>query len=266
MNTVGFASSGQAQLHYESVGDGPPVLFLHAGVADSRMWQQQRDMSGLRMICFDQRGFGRTEMVAEPYATRADAITVLDHLKVPEAVIVGCSSGGEAALQLAITAPQRVSGLILVGTTPSGWESQTDSPDDPDWAEIVAAFRAGDLLRTARLEARHWLAGRERALHDLDSQLVELFIEMDLIALGSETERNKWGQALEQPTNDQLDKVNARTLVIVGEHDIPACREAAPYLAGRLNAPEAVVMANTAHLPSMDQPQEFNELIVGFLA
>ncbi len=69
-------------IYYQTEGDGPAVLFIHAGVADSRMWQAQMGLPGLQTIAFDQRGFGQTAWAPEPYANREDALAVLDHLDI----------------------------------------------------------------------------------------------------------------------------------------------------------------------------------------
>lgn len=262
----GYAPSGEARIYYETDGEGPAVLFIHAGVADSRMWSRQMGLPGHRTITFDQRGFGKTAWVAEPYANRTDARAVLDHLGVEKAVMVGCSNGGEAAMQLALIAPERVSALVLVGTAPRGWEPDSGWGDDPWWGETVAAFEAGNYDLATEYEARAWLAGPNRSLDDVDPELVTMFKEMDLIPQSTESERGEHVQTLEPPTNEQLDRIDVPTLVIVGEHDLPDLREAAGYLADRLSDRPALVMAATAHLPSMEQPEDFNAALTDFLA
>ena len=89
------------------------------------MWRDQLGLDGLRTITFDKRGFGRTPLPPEPFSDTADAIEILDHLEVHSAIIVGCSMGGETALDLAIRHLERVKALVLIGAIPNGWE-----PDD----------------------------------------------------------------------------------------------------------------------------------------
>lgn len=266
MTESGFVPSGKAQIFYQTEGEGPAVLLIHAGVADSRMWKDQMSLAGHRTIVFDQRGFGKTEWVAEPYANREDALAVLDHLGVDRSVVVGCSNGAEAALQLALVAPTRVSALVLVGAAPRGWEPDGGWGEEPFWDEIVAAFEAGDYDGVVDYEARLWLAGAARSLDEIDGDVVALFKEMDSIPQTTESERGVHVRTLEPPTNEQLDRIDVPTLVIVGEHDTPQLRLAADYLAQHLSDQPAVVMSDTAHLPSMDQSEEFKTVISGFLA
>ena len=261
----GYVTSGGTNLYYETSGHGPAVLFIHAGVCDSRMWRDQMDLEGIHAIVFDQRGFGNTEWVPGPYANRLDALTVLDHLGIEEAVVVGCSNGGEAALQTALIAPERVAGLVIVGSAPRGWEPANGWGEEPFEDEIVAAQEAGDVEAVVRLEARLWLAGAGRDLEDLDPSVVELFLEMDRIPQTSEQERNDNVQTLEPPTNEQLGRIRVPTSIIVGRHDLPILHEAADYMAEQLSDRDAVVLEHTAHLPSMEVPDAFNEVLSTFL-
>ena len=266
MTNSGYAPSGGAGIYYETEGEGPAILFIHAGVADSRMWERQMGIPGYRSIAFDQRGYGKTEWVDEPYANRTDALAVLDHLGVDEAVVVGCSNGGEAAMQLTLIAPERVAALVLVGTAPRGWEPEGGWGDDPWWDETVAAFEAGDYDLSTEYEARVWLAGPSRSLDDVDPALVSLFKAMDLIPQSTAVMRDAQVETLEPPTDVQLGRIVVPTLVVVGEHDLPDLRMAADYLAGRLSDRPPVVIAATAHLPSLERPNEFNAALADFLA
>jgi pimeloyl-ACP methyl ester carboxylesterase len=266
MTAHGFVPSSKTSIYYHCEGEGPAVLFIHAGVADARMWESQMDLAGFRTIAFDQRGFGHTEWVAEPYSNRNDALAVLDHLEIDHAVVVGCSNGAEATMQMALVAPSRVSAMVLIGAAPRGWEPEGGWQEEPYWDDLVAAFKAGDYEKVTDYEARLWLAGPGRSLDQIDPSLVSLFKEMDLIPQSTESERNDHVETLEPPTNDQLDRIAAPTLVIVGEHDTPDLQEAARYLAGRLSDRPAVVLEDTAHLPSMDQPMALKTVLEGFLA
>lgn len=252
-------------VYYRTAGEGPAVLFFHAGVADSRMWQHQMDLDGHRVIVFDQRGFGNTRWVPGPYSNREDALALLDHLGIDRCVVVGCSNGGEAAMQLALVAPEVVAGLVLVGAAPRGWSPEGGWADDPLDEEAMAAAEAGDHERAVELEARMWLAGPDRSLDEIDPDLIGLFRDMDLTPLRTQNERGEHVQTLNPPTNERLDQISAETLVIVGEHDYPDLVKAAHHLADRLSHRPAVILDGTAHLPSLEVPGPFNETLRGFL-
>lgn len=262
---TGYLGRGDTDLYYQTDGEGPALLFIHAAVADSRMWRRQMGLPGHKTIAFDQRGFGRTEWAPGTFANRLDALAVLDDLEVDRAVVVGCSNGGEAAMQLALVAPHRVRGLVLVGAAPRGWEPEGGWADDPLWEESVAATEARDFERAVELDARLWLAGPNRSLDDIDPELVELFRAMDRIPQSTEAERVEFIETLEPPTNERLDEIDTPSLVIVGEHDHPDLSTAAVYLSDRLGAADPIVLRETAHLPSLEVPDVFNAELSAFL-
>lgn len=258
-----FITTGDAALYFDSLGTGRSVLFLHAGVADSRMWNGQfREKPGFQLIRFDMRGHGRSKLCSQPFKDHDDALAVLDQLGVQRAILVGCSAGANTALQLAAAAQERVEGLVLVGADAPGFDPGIEY-ESPEWPDAIAAFRAGDLKRVAELDAEMWLAGIDRSVAELDPDAVELFIEMDLIALQSESARDELDIA--EPL-EHLPQVDLPVRVIVGDRDIPQLRAAADHLARELSDSPAVLLADTAHLPSMDHPAAFNDVLDSFLA
>lgn len=255
------------EFHLESAGAGPAVLFLHAGVADSRMWADQMSefSSTHKVVAFDKRGFGKTPWNPAPYSDTEDSLTVLDQLGVDSAVIVGCSMGAATAMDLVIEHPDRVDGLVLVGAFPSGWEPPGGFEDNPLEEEAAAAFKKGDLDHLVEIDLRMWLIGYGRADDDIDRRVKELFRSMDRIPVQSEAERNEHRRGFERTLNQHLDEIDVPTLVVVGAHDEPVLITAADYLAERLSDRDAIVIEDAAHLPSMEQPEHFNTALRAFL-
>ena len=249
----------------QTAGSGQNLLSLHAGVADSRMWRSQMALDGYRSIVFDQRGFGKTPWVPDSYADWRDAVAVMDQLEVESATVVGCSLGGGIAMHLALAAPERVDGLVLIGAAARGWEPKGGWPDDPRFDEAEAAAKAGDLARIVELDASIWLTGEGRTLDDIDPDLVNLFLEMDRIPATTEAERNEYAESFDPPTNGRLSDISLPTLVMVGAHDVPDLIESANYLADRLSDHSVVVIKDSAHLPSFEQPESFNAALLAFL-
>src|SRR3954452_13390448 len=100
-------------LYAEADGEGPAVVFIHAGVAHLRMWDEQvvalRD--AYRVIRYDTRGFGRSRVEDVPYSNVADVAAVMDHFDVSAAHVVGLSRGGQIALDFAVNQPARAKSL-----------------------------------------------------------------------------------------------------------------------------------------------------------
>ncbi len=96
LSQSGFAQLNGTQFYYEVAGSGPHLVLVHAGIADSRMWDEQfsvlaRDFTVVR---YDLRGFGQTLMVTGAFAHRHDLAALLQHLGIARTALIGCSMGG----------------------------------------------------------------------------------------------------------------------------------------------------------------------------
>jgi 3-oxoadipate enol-lactonase len=254
-----------AMLYYELVGEAEPLVLVHAGIADSRMWDGQIEAFAqhYRVISYDMRGFGKTAMVEGPYSHHEDLRALLDSLDVRRAHFLGCSMGGATVLDFALRFPERVGALILVGAAVSGFEADVGRPKQ--WDELVAADEAGDLERISELEVQIWVDGLGRQPEDLPAAVRDLVREMNLIALRNEAAGLGEELPPEPPAMERLVEIQAPSLVIVGDSDQPRITAAADLLEGALPNVQKVVMPGVAHLPNMERPQEFNRIVLDFL-
>ena len=254
-----------AMLYYEVAGEGEPLVLVHAGIADGRMWEEQIEAftEKYRVIRYDLRGFGKTAMVESSYSHHEDLRGLLDSLEVGHARLVGCSMGGGAVLDFALRHPERIGALVLVGAAVSGFEADFEPPEK--WDELVAADEAGDLGRVCELEVQIWVDGPGRRPEEVDASVRDLVYEMNLIALHNEA--SGLGEELppEPPAAGRLSEILAPSLVLVGDSDQPRIKAAADLLARELPNARKVVMPGTAHLPNMERPEEFNRIVLDFL-
>jgi pimeloyl-ACP methyl ester carboxylesterase len=265
LRETGKADVNGALLHYEVAGEGEPLILVHAGIADGRMWDGQIEAFArrYRVIRYDLRGFGKTAMVDGPYSHHEDLRGLLDALGVERAHLVGCSMGGGAVLDFARRHPERAGALVLVGSAVSGFEADFDPPEQ--WDELVAADEAGDLERVSELEVRIWVDGPGRRPEDVDRTVRELVYEMNLIALRNDASGLGEEVPPDPPAADRLSEIQAPSLVVVGDSDQPFTLAAADLLASELPNARKVVMRGTAHLPNMERPEEFNGIVLEFL-
>ena len=199
-----FVTSGRAQLAYEITGvdEGADVLLIHAGVNDRRSWQPviERLAWRHRCIAYDARGFGETTYEREDgWSAVTDASAVLDAAGVEQAVVVASSMGGRTALDLILAQPNRVSGLVLIGTAVRG----APYPDHMEGlaaeldAMIETAEAAGEIDEVNRLEAWMWLDGPTADEGRVGGPARELFLDMNGRALRAESP----GKEAEMPPN-----------------------------------------------------------------
>jgi pimeloyl-ACP methyl ester carboxylesterase len=264
----GYAPSGGAQLYFETAGTGDAVVFLHAGVSDSRMWdpQMQEFAAKFRVIRYDHRGFGKTKFPDEPFTLRDDLSNLLRHLGVKEAVLVGCSMGGAAAIDFALEHPEAVAGLVLAGSGVSGLNDPAHLSADAlkYWSELLRVIQRGDLNRAREMDANYWIDGPSRASSEVDPVYRERALQLhrDNFSLERFARQEK---SLTPPAIGRLREINVPTLVVIGDHDSEDLRKLADRFAAEIVGARLVKM-NAAHLPSLEHPAQFSQLLDDFLA
>jgi pimeloyl-ACP methyl ester carboxylesterase len=263
----GLVTIDGAQIYYETAGRGTPFVMIHAGVADSRQWNNEFAFfaQGYRVVRYDMRGYGKSEPVDGEFSHMSDLVSILDALEIQEPLVVmGCSMGGGLAMDFALTHPSRVKALIMVGSGPSGLK--LDVPTLPKFAEVEKAFEAGDLDQVAELETQIWFDGSGRSPEQVNQAMRSLAYEMNRRALDYETkELGKRLPNTETPAFDRLPNLDVPVLVIVGAHDTPYILAAADYMVEKIPSARKVQVEDAAHLPNMDHPHEFQTIVRTFL-
>jgi pimeloyl-ACP methyl ester carboxylesterase len=257
--------SGRARLWAETEGTGAPVVLLHAGVADCRMWRGQLVALApdFRAVAYDRRGFGRTAHADETYSHVGDLAAVLHAVASSEpAILVGCSQGGRICIDMALAFPQRVRALALVGTAITGasWPSSFEPRIQALIDESEQADADGDVDRINALEAHAWLDGPAEPRGRVGGPARELFLDMNRVALRAEAR----GEAVEAPPAiDRLDELALPVLVIWGDRDFPHIIDNSRKLAAASGG-ETFVLPGAAHLPNLEQPAAFNRRLREF--
>jgi pimeloyl-ACP methyl ester carboxylesterase len=263
----GFVNTGNAQLYYETAGEGVPFVMIHAGVADSRQWNSEFAFfaRNYRVVRYDMRGYGKSEPVEGEFSHMDDLVAVLDALELHEPVVMmGCSMGGGLGVDFTLTYPDRVRALIMVGSGPSGLE--LDVPRPAKFDDVEKAFEAGDLDRVAELETQIWFDGRGRSPEQVNQSMRKLLYEMNRQALAHEVKQlGKRLPNTPNPAFDRLSDLNIPALIIIGAHDTPYILAAADYMVERIPSAQKVIVEDAAHLPNMDQPEEFQAIVKKFL-
>lgn len=256
----------EAHIYYEIAGEGATVVLLHAGIADSRMWEPQ--IAALaehyRVIRYDLRGYGQTTAPAMPYSHHEDLRALLDQLGVERAVVIGCSNGGRVAMNFALSYPERTAGLGMICSTPGGFRFEGEAT--PLDHEIDAAWEAGDYETTSRLETQLWVVGTRRPSSAVPAAILDLVAEMNLNAINKEVAGVGKESGILPPAIERLEELALPVLVLVGEYDQPASFQASNVMLGRIAGARTVVIPDAAHLPNIEQPEFFNRILLQFLA
>lgn len=259
-------ASGQARLAAKVVGDGDPVVFLHAAVCDSRMWRAQLDAVGAsnKAIAYDRRGFGETRAEMEDFSAVADLMAVIDAVgNGAPAILVGCSQGGRVALDTALRYPSHVRALVLIAPAASGAPEPIYPPDiERLMARLKDAEQAGDLDRVNAIKAHLWLDGPLQPEGRVTCEARRLLLDMNAIALRSPPVGSNLDVA---PTFHRLGEISAPSLVIWGDLDFPHIQERCRHIATTMSNGSGHMLTGTAHLPSLERPTEITGLLAEFI-
>ena len=242
------------------------VALIHAGIADSRMWEPQLRTFAAehRVIAPDLPGFGTAPYESDVIDFRSAVRGAMDAAGMERAALVGTSFGGTISLDLALETPERVSTLVLVGA----------GIDDHDWSDEMeeldktesAALERGDLDAAVDAMVRGWVAGPRRELDAVDPKVRNLVTEMQRNAyelqLGHDDVRSK---RLDPPASQRLAEIHVPTLVLTGDEDFGGIKQIADRLAAEISGAERATISNAAHLPNLERPEEFDRIVLGFL-
>jgi pimeloyl-ACP methyl ester carboxylesterase len=266
---AGFVEINGAQIHYEIAGSGQPVVFVHAGIADRRMWDSQFDVFAerYRVLRYDHRGMGKSSMPPGPFALRDDLYALIRHFDMTPAALIGCSMGGSATLDCVLEHPEVARALALVGAGVSGNTLEPGDEMKRLWEQVDELAGKGDLDGANEIELRMWMDGVRRTPDQVDPAVRALVREMNLASFTRDAEHQQGqSQPLEPPAFGRLSEVRAPTLVIVGSDDQPLIVQTADILASQIPGARKVVMEGLAHVPNMEQPAAFNQITLDFLA
>jgi len=259
-------TSGQARLAAKVVGDGDPVVFLHAAVCDSRMWRAQLDAVGAsnKAIAYDRRGFGETRAEKEDFSAVADLMAVIDAVgNGAPSILVGCSQGGRVALDTALLHPSHVRALVLIAPAVSGAPEPIQPPDiEGLMARLKDAEQAGDLDRVNAIKAHLWLDGPLQPEGRVTGEARRLFLDMNAIALRSPLIGSNLDVA---PAFHRLGEISAPSLVIWGDLDFPHIQERCRHIATTMPNGSGHMLTGMAHLPSLERPTEITNLLAAFI-
>ncbi|HEX2497563.1 MAG: alpha/beta fold hydrolase [Actinomycetes bacterium] len=236
----------------DETGNGTPVVLLHAGVGDARMWDPvvERLEDRYRLIRYDVRGYGRSPAPTAPFSKLADLVAVLDYFGLDRAHLVGCSMGGQLAMDCAIAYPDRVRTLTLLAPGLSGY----DWPDDPDDERIMQAVTDQNLDYIADFVLKIWAQGQgtdpqtdaivvEQAKDSAKAWLTEDFEEREPSAV------------------DRLGEISQPTVLLVGDRDYPVIEDVAALVVARIPGARRVDAPGVDHFVPLRVPDLVSELV-----
>lgn len=269
-----FADVNGTRIYYEVAGEGHPLVLLHSGYSNRKLWDDQFEVFAqfYKVIRCDLRGSGDSAVITAkepPYTDWEDLYELLRFLEIEKTYLIGVSGGGATAIDFTLAQPEMVDALIPVSMGVSGFdfgEWIEASPLHDAFARQGEAFESGDVNKMAELSLPLWAEGPERLPEQISPLVREHIREM---CIHNWTRPNDLtapqAQIIEPPALGRLAEIEAPTLIIVGKQDVPVILEIGDILAEEIKGARKVVFPDAGHHLNMEQPKEFNRVVLDFL-
>lgn len=266
---TGFVETNGTQIHYEVMGTGHPLVLLHGGYLDKRMWDDQFEVFAeyYKVVRCDIRGFGKSALPQIPYADRQDLYALLRFLNIECTYLLGLSLGGEVSIDFTLEHPEMVDALVLSGSPIPGYPHEVMfTPQQLQeqiqrWSPFAIAMRARDIPAMidhlmddpTLMPSPLYPAARQRVRENL--------AEYNFAFVLDPAPR----QELVPTAYERLSEIHVPTLIIVGSEDHFQLHKSAEKLEQDIVSAKRVTISATHHMPNMEKPEEFNEIVLGFL-
>jgi len=253
-------------LFYESAGTGSPVILLHGGNLDRRMWDAEFGalQRTHRVIRYDARGYGRSGASDTAFSAHHDLRALMDALQLPRASLVGLSLGGRVAMDFALAHPERVDRLVLVAPGISGgtWA------EDADTAWLAVAREAAKRQDSVAV-ARAWLGSAyiRTALRDsTTAKRVRQWVEDQSPFWAGVVRHLDLEVEAAPPAAGRLAELTAPILLVVGTADTPFILDVARAIQAQAARVQRVDIPGVGHMVNLEAPGPFREALLAFLA
>lgn len=262
---MSYLQTADGHLAYREAGSGPPLVLLHGGFTDHRIWEAQiRTFAAThRVIAYDARGHGASDNATKPFRSADDLAALLEGLHASPAVLVGLSMGGATAVDCALEHPHLVRALVVSGIGTS--ERLFTDPWTQDVVDAQQrALKEGDLEGWGDAFSRVTV-GPYRAADDVDAEVVRKVREMALNTLHKHRPDEPDTRVAVTGTWERVGGIGVPVCAINGGLDAPDSLAMAERLIELVPDGRTVTVPGAAHYPNMEDPHRFDAELAAFL-
>lgn len=255
-----------SSLYFEAAGAGSPVILLHGGNLDRRMWDAEWGalQATHRVVRYDARGFGRSGPADSAFRAHDDLRVLLDSLQLARVTLVGLSLGGRIAIDFALAHPERVDRLVLAAPGISGGSWADDG--DTTWLHVARrAAAVGDTLAVADA----WLGSAyiRTALRDsVMARQVRTWVRDQAPFWGGIVRHQDLEVEAEPPAAGRLSELTMPILLIIGSDDTAFIHDVAAAIAREGREVERIDVPGAGHMVNLEAPEAFRSAVAAFLA
>lgn len=264
---TGYIKVRDSKIYYEEVGEGMPLILSHAGLMDLKMWDEHflnYANNGYRVIRYDSFGHGKT--IDGENSPLFDEIikSIIDELQLVKVNLAGVSMGGTALIDFALEHPNNVNKLVLISTGIYGYNWAEDKLLVPLLQDFMYNVSEGDTLKSVESFLKAWTDGPYRKPNEVSKNVRKKSFDMILNKFRnhgfSKNAMNTYPRAIERYKD-----ISCPVLIIYGDKDMPSIVKISNMLKRELKNAKMAVVKNAGHLLNMENPDEFDSLIVDFL-
>lgn len=260
----GILKKTGANIYFESKGEGESVLLIHAGICDCRMWDRQFSALSdhFNVIRFDLPGYGFSDFTGGAVSYISIINELLNYLGVGKAHIMGASFGGKIAIDYALAEQEKCLSLILTSPAIRGWK---DSQELVDYEiEEERLYTEGKLQEVAKHNLNMWIL-RERGKDFVSDSIKDLVLDMQMKSMNKVEPESPYDEVEEEEQIDRLETLKTPLLIIIGSDDVADFISMSELLCMKVRHSRRQVIQGTAHLPNMESPIVFNDMVLNFL-
>ena len=245
-----------ARLRFRDEGAGVPILLIHGWTLDLDMWEPQaRELrDSFRVIRYDRRGFGLSSGSPSLSHDVADAMALCEHLRLQSVALLGMSQGARVAAHIAAGNPEWVSHVVFDGAPAGIMSGHESAQNDIPIARYRELARTGEFLKEWRNHPLTQLRTRDAQSQELLQRMLERYRAEDLLQVDA--------QGLPPVP---AESIRAPALIISGALDLASRIRAADALARSLPESERALVPEAGHMPNLDNPRVYNDLLRRFL-
>jgi len=250
-------------LYYEIAGEGQPLVLIHGGLVNSGLWDDQFEVFAqhYRTLRYDVRGFGRSKSPTSYFSNHGDLRDLLDFLGIGRVHVLGLSMGGGIAIDFTLAYPNHVAALLPIAAGLGGYHATSNQALRD---ELNAAYERGDKERAIELSLQMWTDGPQRTPDQVDPSVRDRIRAMTVQTFDL-PDVEQWLQRLEPPAIDRLAEIHAPTLFVVGDQDVEDILKIGDLIIANVRGAQRAVIPSTAHHLNVEQPAEFNRIVLEFL-
>lgn len=251
-------------MFYSVKGEGEPLVLIHGGFSDHRIWDYQIDSLAVKykVICYDQRGYGKSDLPIDIFSHLEDFKSLMDALELRKITIIGSSAGGALAIDFALQYPEMVKSLVLVGPGVKGYPYPPDFMTEGMNLYITGQSEGPEVAIQKFISNpfyEYFFPSPNRT--DARAKVIQIVKESTNIFRWNPM----WEIELKPSAYERVGEIQLPVLIISADKDSELVLKMGEYIQENIKHSKDVMMKDCSHLPYIEKPEEFNQIVLDFL-